>query len=209
MKAFLFALALLVVAALLVAADTPRNNDLRSTVANQVDVVEFDQLQEMKQKAESLAGEYLLLKFQLEKCLRELKQKEAAKASRGKFPRLIMFSAPEWCAPCRELEKNIEKLAGQAYQVDGKLHLWKENIGGDETFSIQLVDCSDSDGDGSKLAGDYGVSTFPTTLRVTGPGTVESWFTGVIDADTICRYQAGKWSPPVKLDPKKFVGGPK
>lgn len=227
MKAFLIALASLVLAAVLVAADRPQvDSDLQASVSHQVDAEilasaslaaerDASRLREANKAIDDLTEENRLLKFQLGKALCELdKLKETATSADiqidGKFPRLIVFSAREWCAPCRVLEKQIVKLGTQGYEVDGVRHLWIENIGSGDDYSIQLIDCSDTDGPGMQMAGRFKVSTFPTTLRISDIGIIESRFTGVIDANTICRYQAGKWSPPpAKPDAKTFVGSQK
>lgn len=212
MKSFLICLALIILAAFLVAADRPAvDGQLRDQVADKIAADAEHRLQEV---IERLKGDNRLLKFQLDKSLCELDAVREAKTVKdieieGKFPRLIVFSAPEWCAPCRDLEAQIEKLSKQTYTIGGVNHLWRENIGADDEASIQLIDCSDTDGPGMQMAGRFKVSAFPTMLRISNLGIVESRFTGVIDSDTICRYQAGKWSPPpAKPDAKTFVGGP-
>jgi len=211
-KSFLICLALIILAAFLVAADRPAvDGQLRDQVADKIAADAEHRLQEV---IERLKGDNRLLKFQLDKSLCELDAVREAKTVKdieieGKFPRLIVFSAPEWCAPCRDLEAQIEKLSKQTYTIGGVNHLWRENIGADDEASIQLIDCSDTDGPGMQMAGRFKVSAFPTMLRISNLGIVESRFTGVIDSDTICRYQAGKWSPPpAKPDAKTFVGGP-
>lgn len=119
---------------------------------------------------------------------------------KGYLPRLIVFTAPDWCVPCQKLDIQILTLAQLGYQdKDGKQHFWGEKIGCTEEYAIQIVDASDSDGEGAKTAERYLISSYPTIIRINIDGKRESQFTGVLDAATLCRYQAGKWAPPHKL----------
>lgn len=119
----------------------------------------------------------------------------------GRRPRLIVFTAPEWCVPCQHLDQEIDRLGMMAYfDKNGARHLWSEDIGPEEDNSIQVVDCSDDDSDGAKFAAKMAVGTYPTTVRVDRDGNQVNRYTGVLDSETLCRWQAGKWVPPVKKD---------
>ena len=126
----------------------------------------------------------------------------------GRMPRLIVFTAVEWCAPCRRLDVEIDRLAAMTYvTADGNQHTWAENIGAGPDKSIQVVDISD-DGETPEqaLAVKYRVKGVPTMVRIDADGKEESRHTGLIDAETLCRYQAGKWRPPpAKIDEKNIV----
>lgn len=125
---------------------------------------------------------------------------EEVAIEKGYLPRLIVFTAPDWCGPCQVLDRNLLVLAQLGYQdKDGKQHFWGEKIGCTEEYAIQIVDASDSDGEGAKTAERYLISSYPTIIRINIDGKRESQFTGVLDAATLCRYQAGKWAPPHKL----------
>lgn len=125
---------------------------------------------------------------------------ETVAIEKGYLPRLVVFTAPDWCGPCQVLDRNLLMLGQLAYQdKDGSQHLWGEKIGCTEDYAIQIVDASDPDGEGAKTADRYLISQFPTIMRIDRDGKRESQFTGVLDAETLCRYQAGKWAPPHKL----------
>ena len=57
----------------------------------------------------------------------------------------------------------------------------------------------------AEMAMKYLVGPVPTTIRIDADGKQESRFSGTMDAETLCRYQAGKWKPPPKLDGKNIV----
>jgi len=125
---------------------------------------------------------------------------EPVAIEKGYLPRLIIFTAPEWCVPCQKLDNNILALGQMVYQDElGRQHYWAEKIGSTADHAIQIVDASDPDGDGAKTSDACSISKFPTIVRIDRDGKRESQYTGVIDAETICRYQAGKWAPPRKL----------
>lgn len=125
----------------------------------------------------------------------------------GYTPRLIVFTAVEWCAPCRKFDVEIKRLGEMGYvDTDGKQHKWSEKIGRSPDNAIQVIDISDdSDSASAEMAMKYLVEAVPTIVRIDADGKQESRFSGTIDAETLCRYQAGKWKPPPKLDGKNIV----
>ncbi|CAB4177818.1 TRX_family domain containing protein [uncultured Caudovirales phage] len=118
----------------------------------------------------------------------------------GYTPRLIVFTAIEWCPPCRKFDVEIKRLGEMGYTgADGKPHKWSEMIGRDPDNAIQVIDISDeSDSASAEMAMKYLVEAVPTIVRIDADGKQESRFSGVMDAETLCRYQAGKWKPPAQ-----------
>lgn len=116
----------------------------------------------------------------------------------GYTPRLIVFTAIDWCVPCQKLDAELKRLGEMAYVgPDGKRHTWSEKIGRSPDNAIQVIDISDdSDAGSHEIALKYLVGAVPTMVRLDVDGKQESRFSGLIDAETICRYQAGKWKPP-------------
>lgn len=210
MKTFLALVATLVLAVFAFGESHMSDTTLREELAA---VEARENIATLQAKIDDLKAENRELRFSLEKLkCQALPETPAAKPVEleieGLLPRLIVFSAPEWCVPCRSLEANIKTLSGQTYTVDGVQHFWRENIGPDDEASIQLVDCSDESGPGAQMAREFEVKTYPTTVRVAKSGLIESRFTGVMDADTLARYQAGQWTPPLAIDPKKIAKTP-
>lgn len=116
----------------------------------------------------------------------------------GATPRLIIFTALEWCPPCRKFDVEIKRL-GEMQYVDnaGRVRKWSESIGPGASKSIQIIDLSDeNDSVAADLAVRYTISAVPTIIRIDADGKQESRFGGWMDAETLCRYQAGKWKPP-------------
>lgn len=54
-----------------------------------------------------------------------------AEAEKLELPILLLYTAPDWCGPCRRLESNVLKSSGFMEFADQELVLW-------------IVDCSDS-----------------------------------------------------------------
>lgn len=122
-------------------------------------------------------------------------------------PRLIVFTAIEWCQPCRTFDKEIAKLGAMAYQDSkGVDHLWSEKIGEGPKNAIQIIDISDeSDTVSGEMAVKYLIEAVPTIIRIDADGKQESRFSGVLNAETLCRYQAGTWKPPPAKKKKNIV----
>lgn len=133
---------------------------------------------------------------------KQLKQEEATMlaAVTGKRPRLIVFTALEWCPPCQQLDAEIHKLGEMAYTVGGVQHLWKENIGETDDKNIQIVDCSDDSSDNAKWASKWAIGNYPTIVRIDAEGNQESRYTGIVAANDLSLWQAGKWKPPRRKD---------
>jgi hypothetical protein len=158
-------------------------------------------------EAESRVDEAERLKAQLEEqheIVRTLEQKLLERtmlaAVTGRKPRLIVFTAIEWCNPCQQLQGEINRLGEMGYVLNGVAHKWSEDIGEDEDNSIQIVECSDDESDGAKWADKWNVKQYPTIVRVDAKGNQENRFSGVVSAEVLSLWQAGKWRPPRKLD---------
>lgn len=156
---------------------------------------------ELEQSVSDLANQLRESREEANSLRQKLGVKVMLAAVTGRRPRLIVFTAPEWCVPCQHLDQEIERLGMMAYfDKNGARRLWSEDIGPEEDNSIQVVDCSDGDSDGAKFAAKMAVGSYPTTVRVDRDGNQVNRYTGVLDAETLCRWQAGKWVPPVKKD---------
>ena len=133
---------------------------------------------------------------------KQLKQEEATMmaAVTGKRPRLIVFTALEWCPPCQQLDAEIHKLGEMSYTVDGVQRFWRDSIGETEDKSIQIVDCSDDESDNAKWATKWAIGKFPTIVRIDDDGDQESRYTGIVAAIDLSLWQAGKWKPPRRQD---------
>jgi thiol-disulfide isomerase/thioredoxin len=107
-------------------------------------------------------------------------------------PRLIVYTAPEWCAPCRQLDRELKKLEDM---VIGGTTPWKGRVGTTESHLIQIVDASDEDSEGHRKAAAARVTRFPCIVR-TGWDGKENWrYTGTLTAVQVSQYQAGKLDP--------------
>ena len=131
---------------------------------------------------------------------KKLAERTMLAAVSGRRPRLIVFSAIDWCNPCRQLQNEIDRLGEMTYSVNGQSHKWAEDIGEDEDKSIQIVECSDEESDGAKWAESWNVKQYPTIVRVDAAGNQENRFSGVVSAEVLSLWQAGKWRPPRKKD---------
>ena len=79
--------------------------------------------------------------------------------------------------------------------VGGELRYWQNRIGPGAERPIQVIDLGCEDSPETELAAKYGVRSWPTTIRLDALGKVEWGVTGVIDAVTLAKYQAGLASP--------------
>lgn len=151
---------------------------------------------------------------EIDRLRRELKSNESAKSFQrherqevmlaktvpGRKPRLIVFTALEWCVPCQKYQIELDRLGKMVYVVDGKEHTWIEDIGSDDSKCVQVLDCSDENGEEFKLATSYGVGQYPTTIKVDDDGTLGDRYSGVIAAERLPEWVLGRWKPPRKLD---------
>jgi len=154
---------------------------------------------ELIETVRKLNGEIDRLKGELSECRAERVAMKAAVVT-GRKPRLIVFTAMDWCPACVQYDVQITKLGDMEYTLNGVKHRWSESIGSDESKAIQVVDCSDEDSDNAKWAMRVGIGTYPTTVRVDDEGVMQERHTGQVEALNLSRWLAGKWKPPIRLD---------
>lgn len=112
----------------------------------------------------------------------------------GYLPRLIIYTAPSWCEPCRRLDKQIERL--KVMTIGGVRGPWQGLIGTDSGNAIEIVDGSDVNSPEAERAKADGVTSWPTIIRLDKEGHETSRTSGVLTAEQLSQYQAGKWQPP-------------
>ena len=112
--------------------------------------------------------------------------------SDGYCPRLIVFTAPGWCEPCRKLDKEIERVKNTTINGDKP---WRGLIGKGDDNAIEIVDASDTDGPEMTRAKQAGVTTWPTVIKIDRNGNESSRTSGVLTAERLMQYQAGRWQP--------------
>ena len=168
-----------------------------------------EQLDEALRKLESKEGELDRLRKALDRAndtvrtlQDQLRREEtvALAAVTGQRPRLIVFTAIEWCVPCQQLDAEIHTLGEMAYTVNGVQKFWRDSIGESEDKHIQIVDCSDDESDGAKWAAKWAIGSYPTIVRIDDDGNQDERYTGIVKANDLSLWQAGKWKPPRKRD---------
>lgn len=122
----------------------------------------------------------------------------------GRRPQLLVFTCPDWCAPCRTLEA---ELRGLREMPVGGVNLWADEIGPGEHQAIRVIDASCEPSPERDMATARKVTTWPTIIRLDANGKETSRTTGVINAVTLSRYQAGTWSPAGAVAVKPAANG--
>lgn len=169
-------------------ADIVTPDDVRHAV--QVDISKAELAQETR------AAETLVEIRDLLKASQEPKRKPKAEPDAGPAPycpRLIVFTAVDWCLPCQALDAEIKKL--ETSEING-VQVWCGLIGQTSESAIQVVDVSGDDAPGHALKDSYRVNSFPTIIKIDRKGREESRFTGVLTASQLSDYQCSKWNPP-------------
>lgn len=110
----------------------------------------------------------------------------------GRRPQLLVFTAPDWCAPCRTLDAELRGLRELSV---GGVKAWANEVGPGERQAVRVLDASVEDSTERKLATDRKVTTWPTIIRIDRDGKETSRHVGSLNAATLSRYQAGTWSP--------------
>ena len=112
----------------------------------------------------------------------------------GYAPRLVIYTAPDWCEPCRRLDQQIERLKGLT--INGVKGQWNGLIGTGDGNAIEIIDASRADSPEMGQAKAAGVTAWPTIIRIGKDGQESSRTTGVLTAEQLSQYQAGRWAPP-------------
>ncbi len=110
----------------------------------------------------------------------------------GRRPQLLVFTAPDWCAPCRTLDV---QLRGLREMPVGGVKLWADEIGPGEHQAIRVFDASCEDSPEMAESKRHKVTSWPTIIRIDAFDKEESRHVGSLDSITISRYSVGKWSP--------------
>lgn len=113
-------------------------------------------------------------------------------AVREHLPRLVIYTAPDWCEPCRRLDKEMKRL--EALEIDGQ-KLWAGQIGTGTGFAVQVIDASCDPSPELTQANAAGIKTWPTTIRIDANGKEEWRYTGTLTAEQLSQFQAGKVYP--------------
>lgn len=113
---------------------------------------------------------------------------ETPEASAEYLPRLVIYTAPDWCLPCRQLDKEIKRL--ESLEVDGR-PAWAGKIGPGTQYAVQVVDASCDPSPELGMATKAKVKTWPTIIRLNKAGKEEWRYTGTLTAEQLSQYQAG------------------
>jgi thiol-disulfide isomerase/thioredoxin len=113
-------------------------------------------------------------------------------AVREYLPRLVIYTAPDWCEPCRRLDKEVDRL--KSLDIDGK-RSWEGLIGPGTQHAVQVIDASCDPSPEMTLAKKSRVKSWPTTIRLDATGKEEWRYTGTMTAEQLSRFQAGTEYP--------------
>lgn len=108
------------------------------------------------------------------------------------LPRLVIYTAPEWCAPCQRLAQEIERLKG--LEVGGK-KVWRGQVGPGPMQAVQVLDASCDPSPELEQAQAAGVKEWPTIIRLDADGQEQWRFSGTMTAEQLSRAQAGTYDP--------------